>query len=125
MTLAPAYPILDGLYYAAAAAYVVAWILRLFAPRAARTLLGVGVVLHLAGSLWRAWIIGFLPLTNKFESFSALALCIAIVALITWGPRRLYDLVLLGVGIAAEDLEAIAVRQRDIADDDVEEPVAR
>jgi ABC-type transport system involved in cytochrome c biogenesis permease subunit len=95
------YPVLDGIFYAVAAAYVLAWALRFVAPRAARALLGVGVLIHLAGSLWRGWIIGFLPLTNKFESFSAAALAIAIVALITWGPRRLYDLVLLGAGIVA------------------------
>jgi len=95
------YPVLDGIYYTVAATYVLAWALRIVAPRAARALLGVGVLIHLSGSLWRGWIIGFLPLTNKFESFSAAALAIAIVALVTWGPRRLYDLVLLGAGIVA------------------------
>jgi ABC-type transport system involved in cytochrome c biogenesis permease subunit len=98
---AQAHPLLDALYYSAAAAYALAWALRLVAPRAARAVLGAGVALHLAGSVGRGWLIGFLPLTNKFESFSGAALCIAVVALLTWGPRRLYDLTLLGSGIAA------------------------
>jgi ABC-type transport system involved in cytochrome c biogenesis permease subunit len=94
-------PMLDALFHAAALAYALAWIARPYAPRSSRGLLGAGVALHLAASAGRGWMIGFLPLTNKFESFSAAALCIAIVAFVGWGAGRAYDLMLLGAGLAA------------------------
>jgi ABC-type transport system involved in cytochrome c biogenesis permease subunit len=96
-----AHPLLAGMFHFAWIAYVVALALGFVRPRASRVVLGAGVVAHLAGSVVRGVLIGFFPLTNKFESFSAAALSIAIVALATWGGRRLYNQTVLLVALAA------------------------
>jgi len=94
-------PLLAGLFYVAGTAYLSAWLVGGLQSGIARGVLAAGVVAHLAGTVWRGLLIGFLPLTNKFESFSGAALCIAIVALVTWGDKRLYNLTLLGIGLLA------------------------
>ena len=92
---------LAWLFYAAFGAYALAWIVGLVRPGMARWILAAGVLAHLVGTTWRGLMIEFLPLTNKFESFSAAALCIAIVGLVGWGRQRLYNAVVLAFGIAA------------------------
>lgn len=52
--------------------------------------LRLGVLVHLVAMTARGWAIGFFPLTNKMESFSAAALAVALVALATWRDLRLY-----------------------------------
>ena len=96
-----AHPLLAGLFHFAWIAYVAAWAAGFIWPRVSRWILGAGVVAQLAGSVGRGVLIEFFPLTNKFESFSAAALCIAIVALATWSPRRLYNQTVLLVALAA------------------------
>ena len=95
------HPVLDGLFYTALGLYGLCWLIGLRWPSAARSVLAGGIAVHLAATVGRGWAIGFLPLTNKFESFSGAALCVAIVALATWGTRRLYNLSLLGIGLVA------------------------
>lgn len=94
-------PTLPWLFYSAFGAYALAWVVGLVRPGVARWLLAAGVLAHLVGTTWRGLLIGYLPLTNKFESFSAAALSIAIVGLVGWGRRRSYDAVVLAFGIAA------------------------
>jgi ABC-type transport system involved in cytochrome c biogenesis permease subunit len=86
---------LSSLLLAVAAAYAVAGLLALLRPAWARWPLALGVTLHLGWSGWRGLLIGFLPLTNKTESFSAAALAVALVTLIAFRARRAYLVPLL------------------------------
>ena len=88
---------LDALLQAAAAAYALAWISALARPRLARWPLALGVALQLAWAGWRGVLIGFLPLTNKTESFAAAALAVALVALAAFRPSRAYLVPILAV----------------------------
>jgi ABC-type transport system involved in cytochrome c biogenesis permease subunit len=94
------HPLLAHAFQAALGAYAAAWLVGLFRPSVARWVLAAGVAVHLAGTVGRGLAIEFLPLTNKFESFSAAALCIAIVALVGWSRHRLYDSLVLGFAVA-------------------------
>ena len=96
-----AHPLLVGLFHAAWIAYALAWVVGLVRPGISRAILAAGVAAHLAMTVARGLMIEFFPLTNKFESFSAAALCLAIVALLTWSDRRLYNLPMLGVVLIA------------------------
>jgi hypothetical protein len=49
----------------------------------------------------RGWLIGFFPLTNKFESFSTAALALAVVTCLSWVPVRKYVVVLLALTLGA------------------------
>lgn len=101
---ADAHPILNGLYYGVLVAYAVAWLVTAVRPTlkwGGRWVLAAGVIVHLVASMGRGIEIQFFPLTNKLESFSAAALCIAIVAFFSWRPNRIYLLTLLAVAIAA------------------------
>lgn len=59
-----------------------------------RACLALGVSLQTAGLVGRGLAIGFFPLTTKLESFSALGLALAVVALATWQPERWYSVAL-------------------------------
>jgi len=98
---ADAHPILNGLYYGTLAAYALAWGVTAAQPKWGRWILGAGVLAHLVATIWRGVLIQFFPLTNKLESFSTAAICIAIVALLSWRPNRIYLLTLLAAAIAA------------------------
>ena len=63
-----------GLFYAAFACYAAALLVTLVRPRIGLWLLGIGIVIHFGATFVRGWAIGFFPLTNKMESFSAAAL---------------------------------------------------
>jgi len=76
-------------------------------PAGGRVCLTLGVLLHLGGTVDRGVAIGFFPLTNKFESFSAASLALALVTLATWRPARAY--VVPRVGLVAV-LLAVALR---------------
>jgi len=97
-----AHPLLAWLLWSAAALYAAAIAAAAVRPgSAARALLAAGALVHLAATIGRGVAIGFFPLTNKMESFSAAALAVAIVAAIAWRPARAYLLPLLGVLAAA------------------------
>jgi ABC-type transport system involved in cytochrome c biogenesis permease subunit len=98
---AAAHPVLSALLQGAAAAYGAATLAAALRLRAARWILAAGIAVHLAGTVGRGVAIGFFPLTNKMESFSAAALAVAIVAAVAWRPSRAYLLPLLAVGGAA------------------------
>jgi ABC-type transport system involved in cytochrome c biogenesis permease subunit len=99
---AGAHPWLVALLWSAAAAYGLAFIaaaLRRLRP--ARAVLVLAVAIHLVATTGRGLAIGFFPLTNKMESFSAAALALGIVGAVAWRPSRAYLLPLLAVlGVA-------------------------
>jgi ABC-type transport system involved in cytochrome c biogenesis permease subunit len=84
-----------GLLYMSLACYAAAALAVLMRPPWAVWPLRLGVALHLLAMTARGWAIGFFPLTNKMESFSAAALAVAVVALLSWRNVRLYSLPLL------------------------------
>jgi ABC-type transport system involved in cytochrome c biogenesis permease subunit len=86
---------LAGPFYAALACYTVALVASLVRPRIGLWVLGIGVVVHFGAMLGRGWAIGFFPLTNKMESFSAAALAVAAVTTVSWRDVRLYSVPLL------------------------------
>jgi len=87
--------------YASLALYAVALAAALARPSAARWLAGTGCIVHFASMLGRGWAIGFFPLTNKLESFSAAALAVALVTVWSWRDVRLYVAPLLALVCAA------------------------
>jgi len=92
---------LEGLFYLVFALYAVALLVALARPAAGGWLTGFASVLHLGAMAARGVGISFLPLTNKFESFSAAALGLALVATVTWRASRLYVVPLLALALAA------------------------
>jgi cytochrome c biogenesis factor len=94
---AAAYPWLAPLLWTAAATYVAAFVAALLRPPLARPILVLGAAVHLGATVWRGVAIGFFPLTNKMESFSAAALAVAIVTVVAWRPARAYLVPLLAV----------------------------
>ena len=70
-------------------------------PDAARWILGFGVALHLGWLLWRGVSIGFMPLTNKAESFSAAAFAMALVLVFGWRETRAFLVPQLVLVVAA------------------------
>jgi ABC-type transport system involved in cytochrome c biogenesis permease subunit len=92
-----AHPWLAPLLWVAAAAYGAALVAAVLRPRLARPLLGAGIAAHLAVTAGRGAAIGFFPLTNKMESFSAAALALAIVAAVAFRPARAYLVPLLAL----------------------------
>lgn len=100
----PAPAALPLLLQAAAALYALALLAALLRPALARWPLAAGAALHGAWAGWRGLLIGFLPLTNKTESFAAAALALALVAVVAFRPSRAYLLpllALLGAALAA------------------------
>jgi ABC-type transport system involved in cytochrome c biogenesis permease subunit len=92
------------LLQAAAACYALSLVAALLRPRLARWPLVAGVALQLAWSTWRGLLIGFLPLTNKTESFAAAALAAGLIGAIAFRASRAYLLPLLlvlGTALAA------------------------
>jgi ABC-type transport system involved in cytochrome c biogenesis permease subunit len=88
-------------FFVALALYAAAFVVTLIAPDAGRWPTCVGAAVHLAAMTVRGFAIGFFPLTNKLESFSAASLALALVAIFTWKPKRLYSLPLLALTCAA------------------------
>jgi ABC-type transport system involved in cytochrome c biogenesis permease subunit len=87
--------------FVALALYVAAFVVTLIAPDAGCWPARVGAALHLIAMTARGVAIGFFPLTNKLESFSAASLALALVTIFTWKPKRLYGLPLLALTCAA------------------------
>ena len=99
----PAPAALAWLIWGAAACYGLALLAAAARPALARWPLAAGAALHLGWSIWRGLLIGFLPLTNKTESFAAAALAIALVGVLAFRPSRaclLPLLALLGAALA-------------------------
>lgn len=94
-------PLLSELLVDALGAYAVALVLALLRQAAARGLLGVGVALHFAWLAWRGVLIGFVPMTNKTESFASASFCFALVLLLAWRPQRSYAVPQLVLALAA------------------------
>jgi hypothetical protein len=81
----------------AGALYLAALAAALLRPAWARAPLAAGAALQLGWALWRGLLIGFLPLTNKTESFAGAGLAVALVGVIAFRPSRAYLLPLLAV----------------------------
>jgi ABC-type transport system involved in cytochrome c biogenesis permease subunit len=96
-----AHPWLVPLLWAAAGTYALAVLAAIVRPALARFVLVAAVAIHLAATVARGIAIGFFPLTNKMESFSAAALCLGVVVSIAWRPSRAYLLPALAVLWAA------------------------
>ena len=97
----PPYPALDAAFMAALVCYVLALVLTLVRPPWGRVALGLGAGLHLAVTTGRGVVEGFLPLSNKMESFSAAALALAGVTLLAWRPQRAFAVPLVALIVAA------------------------
>ncbi len=91
------HPALSALLWIAGAAYLAAFLVSAVRPPAGRRVLAAGAALHLAATVGRGLVIGFFPLTNKMESFSAAALALALVVAVVWVPVRIYLLPLLAL----------------------------
>jgi ABC-type transport system involved in cytochrome c biogenesis permease subunit len=98
--LATNHPMVIGLFWAALASYLLAFFFTWVRPAWGAWLLGAGSAAHLAAMIGRGWVISFFPLTNKFESFSAASLAVALVAIASWKEVRLYGAILIGAAIA-------------------------
>ena len=96
-----AHPWLTPLLWTAAVSYAIALVAAALRPALARPVLAAGICAHLAVTVARGVAIGFFPLTNKMESFSAAALAVAIVAVVAWRPVRAYLVPLVAVLCAA------------------------
>jgi len=81
----------------AGALYLLALVAAALRPGWARIPLALGSALHLGWSLWRGLLIGFLPLTNKTESFAGAALAVALVGVAAFRPSRAYLLPLMAL----------------------------
>jgi ABC-type transport system involved in cytochrome c biogenesis permease subunit len=90
-----------ALLYASLALYGAAFAAALLRPRIALWLAGVGCIVHLGWTFGRGLSIGFFPLTNKLESFSAAALALVLVTVFSWQNVRLYVAPLLLLACAA------------------------
>jgi ABC-type transport system involved in cytochrome c biogenesis permease subunit len=92
---------LEYLFYAAFGLYVLALVATLWRPERGAFVLGFAVVTHVAATVARGLAISFLPLTNKFESFSAAALALGVVAVVGFRRERLYTAPLIALATLA------------------------
>lgn len=95
------HPALNQLFVLAFVVYGIAWLVTAFRPALGKYPLGAALGFHLAAMVGRGWVIAYLPLSNKMESFSSFALAMAAVTLIAWRPVRLFVLPLLTLVLAA------------------------
>lgn len=94
------HPVIMALFWSAGAIYLLCGLMVLKRPAQARGMLWAGVAAHFAATAARGMVIEFFPLTNKFESFSAASLGVALVLALAWRPSRIYVLAVLAVVIA-------------------------
>jgi ABC-type transport system involved in cytochrome c biogenesis permease subunit len=66
-----------------------------------RWIISVGLLLHVGWLCWRGLAIGFMPLTNKAESFSAAAFALALVVALGFLPSRAFVVPQLVLAVAA------------------------
>jgi len=93
----PAPAALLWLLWGAAGLYGLSLLAAVARPAWARWPLAAGAAVQLGWSVWRGLLIGFLPLTNKTESFAAAALAVALVGVLAFRPSRAYLLPLLAL----------------------------
>ncbi len=91
---------LTSLFYVALGLYGLALVVTLVKPERGAFVLGFAVTTHALATLWRGLEISFLPLTNKFESFSGAALALGVVAAVGFKRERLYMVPLLAMAAA-------------------------
>ncbi|MBI5510587.1 MAG: cytochrome c biogenesis protein CcsA [Deltaproteobacteria bacterium] len=93
-------PLADFLLVAALVLYGVTGAVALWRPQGSVFLVAFAVSVHLGAMVVRGVAIGYLPLTNKLESFSAAALGVGVALLLSFRPRRAYvvPLLLLVIG---------------------------
>lgn len=72
---------LTYLFWSSFTLLTLAYLAVFFFPRGFRYLLGLGALSQLTLLICRGWLIGFFPLTNKFESFYAFSLSVFLVLL--------------------------------------------
>jgi ABC-type transport system involved in cytochrome c biogenesis permease subunit len=87
---APSHTVSSALLVAALALYGASLLVTLSRPGIGVWLLRSAAAVHLLATIGRGLAIGFFPLTNKLESFSAASLAIALVTVATWRNVRLY-----------------------------------
>ncbi len=101
----PSPALLTELLIYAVVAYGLALLLCFAHLPLARRVLGVGVAMHLGWLAWRGVLIGYLPMTNKTESFASASFCLALVLWLAWRPARAFVvpqlLLVLAAGITA------------------------
>ena len=97
---APSHTVSSALLVAALALYGASLLVTLSRPGIGVWLLRGGAAAHLLATISRGLAIGFFPLTNKLESFSAASLAIALVTVATWRDVRLYAAPLLALACA-------------------------
>lgn len=93
----PAPAALSWLLWGVAGLYGLSLLAAVARPAWARWPLAAGAAVHLGWSAWRGLLIGFLPLTNKTESFAAAALAVALVGVVAFRPSRVYLVALLAL----------------------------
>ena len=89
-----------GLYAVSVVVYAAAFVAAAARSRLARHLVAAAVILHLTATIERGLLLGYVPLTNKLESFSGAALATALVLVAVWRGERAYALPMLGVVLA-------------------------
>jgi ABC-type transport system involved in cytochrome c biogenesis permease subunit len=94
-------PLLMAGFVVALALYAATVATVAFRPAAGRLVMAAGVLAHVAALATRGVLIGYLPLTNKFESFATASLAVAIAAVIAWRPSRVHGAFLALVAVAA------------------------
>ncbi len=97
----PSPALLSQLLLGALAAYALALLLAFARPALARGVLGAGLAAHLGWLVWRGVLIGYVPMTNKTESFAAASFCFAAVLLVAWQPARAFVVPQLACALAA------------------------
>jgi hypothetical protein len=98
---AASHPVLSALLWIAGGIYLLAFLATILRPAAGRWVLAAGAALHLAATAGRGLAIGFFPLTNRMESFSAAALALGLVVAVVWIGARIYLLPLLALQLLA------------------------
>ncbi len=93
------HPALGGLLIAALGLYVLAALVTLVRPGAGRPVLGAALLAHASAMVGRGLVVDWLPM-GRMDSFATAAAAFALVALLSWRPRRAEILLMLGVVIA-------------------------
>jgi ABC-type transport system involved in cytochrome c biogenesis permease subunit len=96
---------LPYLFWSSFTLLTLAYLAVFFFPRGFRYLLALGALSQLTLLICRGWLIGFFPLTNKFESFYAFSLSVFLVLLyrtsrgtLQRAPTKAYHSILMFLG---------------------------
>jgi ABC-type transport system involved in cytochrome c biogenesis permease subunit len=94
-------PLLMAGFVVALALYAATAAVAALRPGKGRGVLVAGIAAHAIAMGVRGVLIGYLPLTNKFESFAGASLAVAIAAALAWQSSRVYVVFLALVASAA------------------------